>query len=268
MTSSAQSSPTQLPTQISTGQRLLRVLNLAAFIGMVAVNALAVVLPLNGLTPGEVSAMYPSLFTPAGYVFSIWSLIYLTLAIFIVYQLLPGQQYNPRLARLGPLFIITCLLNAAWLFAWHYLQTLLSLPIMLGLLVSLILCYEKLGIGKRAVSRRERLAVWLPFSLYLGWITVATVANVSVFFLALGVRVNWFTPAWALLAIIAATLIGVTVLRRRGDWVYTLVLVWAFLGIAVRQWGTDVLLMIGALAAALYLANLLVRHRSQRPQGA
>lgn len=264
MTSSVQSSTTQLPTRASTGQRLLRLLNLAAFIGMVAVNALAVTLPLNGLTPGEVSTIYPSLFTPAGYVFSIWSLIYLTLAIFIVYQLLPSQQYNPRLARLGPLFIVTCLLNAGWLFAWHYLQTLLSLPIMLGLLVSLILCYERLGIGKSTVSRRENLAVRLPFSLYLGWITVATVANVSVFFLALGVRINWFTPAWALLAIIAATLIGATVLRRRGDVAYTLVLVWAFFGIAVRQWGTDVLLMIGALGAALYLADLTFRRRPQR----
>lgn len=265
MTSSAQTRSSQLPTRASSGQRLLRFANLAAFVGMVAVNVLAVTLPLNGLTPGDVSAMYPSLFTPAGYVFSIWSLIYLTLAVFAIYQLLPGQQYNPRLARLGPLFIVTCLFNAGWLFAWHYLQPLLSLPLMLGLLASLILCYERLGIGKSAVSKREGLAVRLPFSLYLGWITVATVANVSVFFLALGVRVNWFTPAWALLAIIAATLIGATVLRRRGDVAYTLVLVWAFLGIAARQWGTDVLLMIGALAAALYLVSLLFRRSTPRP---
>ncbi len=264
MTSPAHSSTTQLPARSSSTQRLLRLLNPVAYIGMVVVNALAVILPLNGLAPDDVSARYPSLFTPAGYVFSIWSLIYLTLGIFVVYQLLPGQQYNPRLARLGPLFIISCLFNASWLFAWHYLQIPLSLLLMLGLLITLIFAYERLGIGKSAVSRRERLAVQLPFSLYLGWITVATVANVSVFFLALGVRIDWFTPAWALLALVAAAFIGATVLRRRHDVAYTLVLVWAFVGIAVRQWGADVLLMLGALAAAFYLIGLILRGGAQR----
>lgn len=241
----------------ATVQRLVQGGNIAFYLGMVLVNALAALLPLNGLTPGEVSAMFPSLFTPAGYVFSIWSLIYLTLAIFVIYQVLPGQRYNPRLARLGPLFIVSCLFNVAWLFAWHYQLIVLTLPLMLGLLITLIFCYEKLEIGRSAVSRREKWAVRLPFSLYLGWITVATVANVSVFLLDIGVRINWFTPAWALLAIIAATLIGATVLKRRNDVAYALVLVWAFLGIAVRQWGSEALLMIGALSAAIYLAVLV-----------
>lgn len=263
MTSSAQ--PSAQPfVGTPASQRLLRVGNIVAYLAMVVVNALAAILPINGLTPGEVSAMFPSLFTPAGYVFSIWSLIYLTLGVFVVYQALPGQRYNPRLARLGPLFIVSCLFNIGWLFAWHYLQISLSLPLMLGLLVTLIVCYEKLGIGRSTVSRREGLGVRLAFSLYLGWITVATVANVSVFFLNLGVQINWFTPVWTILAIIAATLIGVSVLRRRGDVAFVLVLVWAFLGIAVRLWGSEVLLMIGALAAALYLGSLAFRQLGRR----
>jgi translocator protein len=235
-------------------------LNIVALVAVVVINTLANTLPLNGISTGEISDSYPSLFTPAGYVFSIWGLIYLLLAVFVVYQALPAHRGNPRLERLGYLFVVSCALNIGWLFAWHYLQIPLSLLLMLGLLATLILSYERLRIGRSEVSRGERWGVRLAFSVYLGWITVATVANASVVLLELGVRPGWTAPFWALVAIVAATLVGLSVLKRRHDAAFVLVLVWAFLGIAARQWGNDALLVLAAAAAAVYLAYAAVQH--------
>ncbi len=243
-------------TAVSTNSRndlFRRAANIAAFVAVIVVNVLATTLPLNGLSTGEISDSYPSLFTPAGYVFSIWGLIYLLLAAFVVYQALPQQRSNPRLERLGYLFVLSCAFNIAWLFAWHYLQVPLTLLLMLGLLVSLIYCYNRLEIGQGEVGRAESLAVRLPFSIYLGWITVATVVNVSVFFIDLGYTGGWLAPFWAAVALTAATLIGLTMLRRRSDVPFVLVVVWAFFGIAAAQWGSEALLVLLAVAAALLL---------------
>jgi benzodiazapine receptor len=236
------------------GDLVWRVLNIVALIAVIVVNALANTLPINNLTTGDISERYPTLFTPAGYVFSIWGLIYLLLAVFVVYQILPKQRDNPRLERLGPLFVISCAFNIGWIFSWHYLQIALSTFVITGLLISLVLIYERLEIGRAQVSRAESLAVQLPFSVYLGWLTVATVANVSVILVALGVTGGSWAPFWAVVAIAAATLIGLTVLRRRGDVPYTLVLVWALIGIAVARWGTEAIVVVAALLAAGVLA--------------
>ncbi len=238
---------------------LRHVLNIVAFVAVVVINTLANTLPLNGLSTGEISDSYPSLFTPAGYVFAIWGLIYLLLGVFVVYQALPTQRDNLRLERLGYLFVISCGFNIAWLFSWHYQQIVLSMLLMLGLLATLILIYQRLGIGQGEVSRGESLAVRLPFSVYLGWITVATVANSSVFLLELGVRGGWAAPFWAFVALTAAALIGLTVLRRRGDLAFVGVLIWAFLGIAARQWGGESLLVLAAVAAAAFLGYAVLQ---------
>ncbi len=238
---------------------LRHLLNILAFVVVIVVNALANTLPFNGLSTGDIANSYPSLFTPAGYVFAIWGLIYLLLAVFALYQALPAHRDNLRLARLGYLFVISCALNIAWLFSWHYLQITLSMLLMLGLLVTLVLIYQRLKIGQGHVSRGESLAVRLPFSVYLGWITVATVANASVFLLELGVRGGWAAPFWAFVMLAAATLIGLTMLRRRGDVAFVGVLIWAFVGIAVRQWGGEALLVLAAAAAAVYLGYEVVR---------
>ena len=114
---------------------------------MVTVNALANILPINGVTTGELSDAYPSLFTPAGYVFGIWGLIYLLLVIFVVYQARDAQQHNLRLDALGYAFVVSCVFNIGWIFAWHYGQILLSTLFMLGILASLVVCYERLKVG-------------------------------------------------------------------------------------------------------------------------
>lgn len=260
------SSSTAAPTASQRPLELRHILNIVAFIAVIVVNVLANTLPFNGISTGEISDSFPSLVTPAGYVFSIWGLIYLLLAAFVVYQALPAHRGNARLERLGYLFVVSCALNIAWLFAWHYLQFPLTLLLMLGLLATLIMIYQRLEIGQSDVTRGESLAVRLAFSVYLGWITVATVANVTVVLLDLGVRSSWTAPFWAVVALALATAVGLTVLRRRGDVAFVGVLVWAFLGIAVRQWGSDALLVLAAAGAAAYLAfEVLRRVRSSKP---
>ena len=236
-----------------------QITNIVALGAVLTINALANILPINGVTTGEVSDAFPSLFTPAGYVFSIWGLIYLLLIVFVVYQALPSQKDNPRLERLGYAFAVSCAFNFSWLLAWHYGVIGLSQLLMLGLLGSLIVCYLRLGVGKGEVSRTEALAVRLPFSVYLGWITVATVANTSATLLNYGVTGDWLAPFWTVIAIAAATGVGYLMLRNRRDVVFNLVLVWAFAGIAAQQWGAELLVVVGALVAAVLVAYLIAQ---------
>ncbi len=234
--------------------------NIFALGSVLTINALANILPINGVTTGEVSDSFPSLFTPAGYVFSIWGLIYTLLVIFIIYQALPSQKDNPRLEKLGYAFVVSCAFNFFWLLAWHYGFIGASELFMLGLLASLIVCYRRLGVGKTKVPVAERLTTRLAFSVYLGWLTVATVANTSIMLLDVGVTGGWLAPLWALLAVAAAVGIGYLMLRNRGDAAFNLVLVWAFVGIAAKQWGAELLVVVGALlAAGLVLAFIVQR---------
>ncbi len=238
---------------------LRQIVNIFALGAVLTVNVLSNALPINGRTAGEISDAYPSLVTPAGYVFSIWGLIYTLLIVFVVYQALPAQKDNPRLERLGYMFALSCACNFFWIFAWHYGVVWLSELLMLGLLASLIVCYNRLGIGKTEVSAAEKWAVRLAFSVYLGWITVATIANTTVLLLEWGVEGGWLAPVWAVIVIGVAAAIGLLVLRRRGDVPYSLVLVWAFFGIAVSQWGAEAFVVITALVAAGVLAVLAYR---------
>ncbi len=233
---------------------------IAALAATIVMNALANALPLFGRDTGEISDQFPVLFTPAGYVFGIWGLIYLALVGYAVYQALPSQRDNPALQRIAPLFVLSCALNIAWLLSWHALLIPLSLLVMLGLLIALIAIYERLGIGRRKVARWEWLAAHVPFSLYLGWITVATVANTAITLYDLGFTGFGVDDAlWAVIAITAATLIGLTVLARRGDAVFAAVLVWAFVGIAVARWELALVAGAALVAAALVLIALLAR---------
>ncbi|HOG80673.1 MAG TPA: tryptophan-rich sensory protein [Anaerolineaceae bacterium] len=237
--------------------KLRTILNLLTLLLTLVVNSLANILPLNGMNTGQISDSLPSLFTPAGYVFSIWSIIYIGLIAFGIYQALPSQRNNPRIERMGWWFVIANLFNSAWIFAWHYLQFGLSVVLMLGLLVSLLVIYER--IGRRAASRVETWTVNVPFSIYLGWITVATVANIASLLISLGWN-GFGIPVVLTVAMIGiATLLGVLMILLKREIAYPLVLIWAFAGIAAVR--ADVpLVEIGAIvAAALLLLVMLAR---------
>ena len=250
------------PTLESATKR--QITNIVALGAVLTINALANILPINGRTAGEISDSFPSLFTPAGYVFSIWGLIYLLLIAFVVYQALPSQKNNPRLEQLGYAFAVSCTFNFAWIFAWHYGVIWLSELLIVGLLVSLIVCYNRLEIGKTltsnaSVSWAETLSTRLTFSIYLGWLTVATVANTSVTLLEYGATGGWLAPLWTVIAISAAVGIGYLMLKNRGDAAFNGVLIWALLGIAVEQWGSELLVVVGALVAAALVAYLIAQ---------
>ena len=212
--------------------KTLRILNIVTFAIVVVVNGLASTLPLNGMDTGQISDMIPSLFTPAGYVFSIWGIIYLALLAFSVYQALPAQRENKRLQNIGPWFLISNLFNSAWIFAWHYLQFGLSLVIMLGLLASLLILYTKAGIGKTSSSRNDKLFLDIPFGIYLGWIAVATIANVSTVLIMNDWAGFGIAPEiWTIIVLLVGTALAVAMAFLRKEIAYPLVAVWAFIGI-------------------------------------
>ncbi len=234
--------------------------NVLALIATIAVNGLANALPLNGQTTGEISDRFQVYFVPAGYVFSIWGVIYLGLILFAVYQVLPAQRDNPRLRRVGYLFALSCLANIVWLFLWHYEKFVLTLAAMLSLLGLLIATYLRLGVGRTQVSTAERWFVRVPFSVYLGWVSVATIANVT----ATLAYLNWGgwgipTELWAVLMLVVATALGLAVVATRGDVAYPLVLIWAFAGIAVKQSGTLTVAIAAWVTAGLLVLLVLVR---------
>ena len=241
----------------------MQVLNLLATI---ALNALANILPINGRTTGGVSDSVPVLFTPAGYVFSIWSVIYVGLLCFAVYQLLPARRGEELLQRVGYWFVVSCICNMVGLFLWHYERFPLTLVTMSGLLVSLLMLYVRLGIGVRWVSASEKLLVHLPFSICLGWISVATIANVSVVLYALEWNGFGLSPEiWTILVLVVGAALGIGMIVLRRDVAYPLVLVWAFLGILARHSGRAVLTVpSGGLAAVLLLATVFFRLRGAK----
>lgn len=235
---------------------LRQALVLFSTLGVIVANALANILPFNGLTTGEVSNRFGSLFVPAGYVFSIWGLIYLGLMAYSIFQALPSQRENPRLQSIASLYCLSCLANAVWLLLWHYLQFELTVLVMLALLGLLVGIYLRLGTGKLAVPPAERLTTRLTFSVYLGWITVATIANISQTLWSRGWRGEPLQETtWTLIMLGAGVLIASLMSIIRKDWAYILVLVWAYVGIAVKQAGIP-LVANAAWAFSLALAVL------------
>jgi hypothetical protein len=218
----------------------LSILNLLGFLGTVVVNALANILPINNIKTGELSDLYPNLFVPAGLTFAIWGLIYVLLAIFVIYQLIPSVRRDLQkvdfVQRIGPLFFISSIANIGWIFAWHYKIVPLSLALMLILLGYLMAIYLRLNIGKSEATKTEKYLVHLPFSVYLGWITIATIANVT----ALLVDINWTKwglgeQFWAVAVIIVGIAIALSILFTRKDIYYCLVVDWALLGILIKR---------------------------------
>ncbi len=200
------------------------------------VNTLANALPLNGLNTGQISDRFQVYFVPAGYVFSIWGLIYIGLVAYGIYQALPAQRANPRLRAAGWWIVLGGLANSAWIFLWHYEQFPVTLIAMVTLLASLIVTFLKLGTGRNSVSKGETWCVQIPFSVYLGWVSVATVANVtSVLDYLKWDRFGLTPEIWVWIMLAAVLVITLSMIFTRRDIAYTLVILWALAGIAVKN---------------------------------
>ncbi len=204
-------------------------------IATITINILANALPINGLNTGEISDRFNVYFVPSGYVFSIWGLIYIGLLAYAFYQALPSQKINPRLQATGWWVVLGGLANSTWIFLWHYEQFIGTLGAMLILLATLIAVYLRLGTGRTAVTLAETWAVRVPFSVYLGWITVATVANVTDVLDFIGWKgFGLSDEIWMVIILAAVLVISALMNFNRRDIAYAFVILWALAGIAVK----------------------------------
>jgi benzodiazapine receptor len=246
------------------GITALQVGNVLAFVFVIIINSIAGGTKLlGGLNTADVSAAFPTLITPAGFTFAIWGVIYLLLGIFIVYQLLPGHRGDAFNEKIGYLFILSSLFNIAWLFLWQYEYITASVVLIFALLLSLIAIYVRLNVGRSNATRDEKICVHAPFSVYLGWITIATIADVS----SALVSINWnglgiASSTWAQLVTVVALAITLLLLVTRRDPAYGLVVVWALTGIASNQLANKVVSEVTdvteASAAVVAVATLVL----------
>ena len=209
-----------------------RVIALLAYVFMVVMNALATTLPLNGQTTADISDRYDTLFAPIGYTFAIWGVIYLLLGVYSVYQLI---RDNAVIRTITPWFIASSVLNGVWIIAWHYEVLWLSLVIIVALLVTLIVINKNTTAERVALS--TTLALRLPFSVYFGWVTVATVANASALLVQQGFRGGFLfdEQGWLIAILLVAAAIGTMTALVNSSAGYAVVLVWAFWGILARH---------------------------------
>jgi hypothetical protein len=243
--------------------------NLVALGVTLVLNTLATTLPLGGRTTAEISDSFNSLFVPAGYVFSIWGLIYLALIAFAIFQALPARQQDRWVRATGWWFALSCLANSLWIVFWHYGYYPATLAVMLVLLASLIVIFRRLAALGRP-TRAQRWFVQFPFSLYLGWITIATVANASAVLIYLGWDGRPLTPVlWTAALIFIAAALAIVMLWRHRDLTYAAVVVWAIIGILGKQsaypaivaaaWLAITLIVVGALALGWRTASPLLK---------
>ncbi len=244
----------------------LAILNLIFLVGTLVINGLANTLPIGGNTTGDLSDAYPNLFVPTGLTFSIWAIIYTLLLIFVIYSLVcvtrdrkNGTDTAAFLDKIGIWFIVSCIMNMSWIFAWHYTIVPLSLVFMLGILGALIAIYLRQNIGRSTASNEEKYITHLPFSLYLGWISIATIANVTAVVVNTGFDGLSGTAATVTIVMILIGLgLGLTMAFQRRDIFYALVVAWAFLGIYIKRTRIDDVASIATVALICTIALVLV----------
>ena len=235
-----------------TSDRTRGIATLVAIVATIAVNGAATAIPLGGRTTGEISDSFRVFLVPSGATFAIWGVIYGFLVAFGVYAARAATREAPLLRRLGWLPVVSCVFNSAWIFLWQYGFFVATLVAMLGLLVTLIAIQR---ITRAATTRAERWLVAIPFSIYLGWITVATVLNVAVGLVSLGVTeiAGIESPLVAAVVLVAAIGIALTAIVREREIAYGLVAVWAFYGIWVKEGATPYVAPVAIAGAGLFL---------------
>lgn len=232
------------------------------------VNYLANALPINGQSTGDVTRRVEVYFVPAGYVFSIWSLIYLGVIAYSVYlsvMLAQGRTDSGAARTIAPWYVLTAIANCCWLFAWHHNRFPLSMLLMVVLLGALIVIY-RIQVAHPPASPLERWTVHIPFRVYLGWISVATIANATVTLDDAGW--NGFglsEPTWGVIMVAVAAALGLVMILRHRDIAYALVLIWALIGIAVRLRETPSVLIAALIGAAALGVSVLLAARRRSP---
>jgi len=224
--------------------QFLQIGNIIAVILTIIVNSLANILPIGGKLTGEISDNIPNLFAPAGLTFSIWGVIYILIILFSIHlarDLFKKEKITkPFIEKISFLFILASFANILWIFLWHYEQILLSLIAMIILFTSLLLIYIRLNIGNEKISFKDKILIHMPISVYLGWITVATIANITAFLVT--IKWNGFEISevlWMILLLIIISILTILVLIKRKDYAYSSVIIWALIGIAIKRYADD-----------------------------
>lgn len=254
--------------------KLNAILNFLGLILVIAVNALANILPINGLNTGQISGFYPNYFVPAGFIFGIWGIIYILLIGFVIASFAvafgkPQDNLINLLQNISFPFQITCLLNAGWILAWHYLQLGFSLVIMIALLVFLAKIF--LSIKSNNHPTPKTFAFWMhqPFFVYLGWISVATIANITALFVGIGWQGGAIGPVmWSIIMIAIAFMLGCFFIIRYKTYAYAFVLSWAFFGIYSKQINDSKAVGYAALFASSALLALVISNAIKMRQRA
>jgi hypothetical protein len=249
-------------------KRLLSLANVVATFLTIIINSLSNTSLIGANTVGEISDIYPTFFTPAGYVFAIWGIIYALLLVFSIYQALPKQQNAPFLEKISIYYILCSVANIIWIVLWVNNYILFSTILMFLLLISLIIIYRRVDSIGTQMSLRENLAVLLPFSVYLGWITVASIGNVAVTLVSL----NWngwglSEISWTILMIGVAIAVTLIMIVRKRDIGFSLVLIWALVGILVKQSEMqNIVLTAGSGVVLIAIALVIQAVRSLRQE--
>ncbi len=244
----------------------IKITTLITFLIMIVVNALATILPINGVTTGEVSDAYANLFAPAGITFSIWGVIYLFLLLYSIYQfgILQGEEDPHKeelFKKIGIMFSISSILNSIWIFTWHYGILWLSVLIMAGILILLIIINN---VTKNAeLSLKDYIFIRFPFSIYFGWITVAAIANITTFFVKIGFN-GFGIPEviWTIAVIIIGLVIASLTIIKNKDIAYGLVVIWAYIGIYVKHtsnngWNSEYSSIIFTVVASILILGVI-----------
>jgi hypothetical protein len=232
--------------------RIRSILVLAATLGVIVFNWLAATGRLGSDT-AEISDKYQTLLTPAGYAFSIWSLIYLGIIAFSIYQMLPANVARFRAVRSS--YIFSCVLNCAWLYFWHREQIVICFVIIAVFCGTLaLICYQL----RDPQSPGDTWAAKAPFGFYFGWVTAATLVNFTIMLKFLNVDLS--NSAETLLAValvlVAATL-GVVIRWKLTNYVYPMAVAWALTAIAVKQSGHTLIVAAAAIGViACLIASL------------
>lgn len=215
--------------------KIMPVVTLITYFIMIAVNALANILPINDITTGEVSDKYSNFFAPAPITFSIWGLIYLLLLIYVIYQLRSYKVEDKHLFfSINCLFTLSSIANSFWILAWHYEW--LEATLILMFIILLSLGWINIITRKSIHDTMDKLMIRLPFSVYFGWITVATIANITTYLVSIQWSGFGISPIyWTMIIIIIGALIGYATIRRQNDIPYGLVILWAYAGIIIKH---------------------------------
>ena len=245
-----------------TSHKIRQIFVIIATLAVIFVNYLAGPAKINNIDQKEISDKYINLLTPEGYAFAIWGIIYLGLIGFSIYQVFPSQTTNSRFQKIRPLYIASCAANIAWIYAWHYDQILISLGLMLTILLTILLINRVLYLEPSKGTTFEIMLTRIPFGIYFGWITAATILNVTIALVFVGFALPANISVIAACVVIGvATILAIAVRRGFENIMYPLTIAWALIAIAIKQQSETAIFVTGIIGAIISVISIFFKKK-------